>query len=630
MTIEELISSIEKESQLLPSAIERGYSGMKKVLASKLKDEGSCDVPHLGMFQKDSEKVKLESTKTKKPAEKPEKDDKPEDKPEKEDIKDQETIDEKSETSYEQLKQEADNSFDKQASLAAIPYLDLSGKNISRDILSYIPEHIAKRFQIVPIEEKNGDLIVSMIDPEDQETIELIKKRTKLPLIVTLCTQDDLNHVIDQYSGINSDVNDLVETSGETLETTEEDVKDEEEEITETSDHAPAAKVVDSLFKRAVREKASDIHIEPMEDEIIVRFRVDGVLRKIVSLPKMLHPAIVSRIKILSNLKIDEQRLPQDGRFQIKLNQNKIDFRISTLPTVNGEKVVARILDKSSGILTLENLGMRGSPYETLKDNINKSHGMILVTGPTGSGKSTTLYAVLDQVKDIATNIITLEDPVEYRMTGINQCQINSEIGYTFASGLRSILRQDPNIVMVGEIRDFDTANIAIHAALTGHVVFSTIHTNNAAGTIPRLIDMDIEPFLICSSVNAIVAQRLCRKICTKCKQEISPDASTKQAVAEEIAKMPKGEQKAIKDQKYFKGKGCTACGDTGYKGRIGIYEVLPVTEKIRLITTRETSADTIQETAIAGGMITMKQDGILKAMDGLTTIEEIWRVTKD
>lgn len=624
MTKEELVSSIEKESQLLPSAIERGISGMKKVFIAQLKQDGICAIPELGDFNLDNKKINfisnLKKSNTPKKIQSLELPD----------IKKSKPDNEIAETSYEQLKKEADINARNQIGLSAIPYLDLSSKNISKEILSNIPEHIAKRYQVVPVEEKDGNLIIGIIDPEDQETIELIKKRINLPLVITLCTKDDLNHVIDQYSGINSDVNDLVETSGDTLETTKEDAKNEDEEITETSDHAPAAKVVDSLFKRAVREKASDIHIEPMEDEIIVRFRVDGILRKIVTLPKVLHPAIVSRIKILSNLKIDEQRLPQDGRFQIKLNQNKIDFRISTLPTVNGEKVVARILDKSSGILTLENLGMRGTPFETLKDNITKSHGMILVTGPTGSGKSTTLYAVLDQVKDIAINIITLEDPVEYRMSGINQCQINSDIGYTFASGLRSILRQDPNIVMVGEIRDFDTANIAVHAALTGHVVLSTIHTNNASGTIPRLIDMKIEPFLISSSVNAIVAQRLCRKICTKCKQEIALDGATKQAVNEEIAKMPKNEQKSAKAQKYFKGKGCSACGETGYKGRIGIYEVLPVTEKIRQITTGETSADTIQEAAIAGGMITMKQDGILKAIDGLTTIEEIWRVTKD
>lgn len=623
MTKEELVSSIEEKSQLLPSAIERGLSGIEKVISNQLKQEGASDIPNFGIFRLTDGEVAFtpNGKKTEKPTKKATESNK-------EEPEENSNAESQAETSYDELTKETEKN--NQIGLSAIPYLDLSSKNISKDILAYIPEHIAKRYQIVPVEEQDGNLVVSMIDPEDRETIELIKKRTKLPLIVTLCTQDDLNHVIDQYSGLNSEVNELVENSGDSLEATKEEEEAEPEEATETSDHAPAAKVVDSLFKRAVREKASDIHIEPMEEEIIVRFRIDGVLRKIVTLPKMLHPAIVSRIKILSNLKIDEQRLPQDGRFQIKLNQNKIDFRISTLPTVNGEKVVARILDKSAGILTLEDLGMRGTPFETLKDNITKSHGMILVTGPTGSGKSTTLYAALDRIKNIAINIITLEDPVEYRMPGINQCQINSDIGYTFASGLRSILRQDPNVVMVGEIRDFDTANIAIHAALTGHVVLSSIHTNNAAGTIPRLIDMDIEPFLISSSVNAVVAQRLCRKVCQKCKTELELDAATSEAIQKEIDLMPKNQQKDLKEQKFYKGKGCAACSDTGYKGRIGIYEVLPVTEKIKARCTRETSTNEFQEIAISEGMITMKQDGILKAMDGLTTIEEVWRGTKD
>lgn len=610
MTQEELASSISKQYQLLPSAIERGFCGIKEVFAKQLSEQGVCIIPNLGKFTLKDKKISfIMDPDFGKPSDQ-----------------------QNAEVSFEQLKKEADINLENKSGLSAIPYLDLSSRNISKEILSNIPEHIAKRYKIVPVEEKDGNLVVGMTDPEDQETIEMIKKRTGLPLIVTLCTQEDLNHAIDQYSGINSDVNELVKTSGDTLEPTEEE-KPKEEDITETSDHAPAAKVVDSLFKRAVREKASDIHIEPMEDEVVVRFRIDGILRKIVNLPKMLHPAIISRIKILSNLKIDELRLPQDGRFQIKLNQNKIDFRISTLPTVNGEKIVARILDKNSGIISLEDLGMRGTPFERLKDNITKSHGMVLVTGPTGSGKSTTLYAVIDRIKDVSTNIVTLEDPVEYRMAGINQCQINTEIGYTFAGGLRAILRQDPNIVMVGEIRDFDTANIAVHSALTGHVVLSTLHTNNAAGTIPRLIDMNIEPFLICSSVNAIVGQRLVRKICSKCKkEEATVDQVTANLIKEEIESLPQEEKKDFgnKQLKFYKGKGCSACLNTGYQGRIGIFEVLSISEGIKELVNKGTSANAIQDKGIDEGMITMKQDGILKAIDGLTTIEEVWRVTKD
>ncbi len=622
MLNQDLIASIQKQSNILDSAIERAFDGIKNIVSKQIKDNKKSIVPGLGTFSLDGKNIlfvpdKILQEKISMPL--------GSSIDKKTDISNETT-----ELSFKEFEEELENTPN-QGTASTIPYLDLSSKIIPKEILSYIPEHIARRYQIVPVEEKDKDLTVSMIDPEDQEAIELIKKRTGMNLKVTLCTIDDLNHIIDQYSGITSEVNELVQTSDESLES----MKEEEEEVAqevEASEHAPAAKVVDSIFKRAVREKASDIHIEPMEDEVIVRFRIDGVLRKIVSLPKMLHPSVISRIKILSNLKIDELRLPQDGRFQIRLGTNKIDFRISTLPTVNGEKVVARILDKSAGILSLEDLGMRGSPFETLKENITKSHGMVLVTGPTGSGKTTTLYAVIDRIKDIAINIVTLEDPVEYRLPGINQCQLNSDIGYTFASGLRAILRQDPNVVMVGEIRDYDTATIAVHAALTGHVVLSTLHTNNAAGAIPRLIDMNIEPFLLTSSVNAIVAQRLCRKICPKCKEETKLDDDLQKSIKEILSDLPSTEKKEIinKSTKFYKGHGCDACGNSGYKGRIGIYEVLNVTDKIKQIVSERTTTDTIEQTAMSEGMITMKQDGILKALDGLTTIQEVWRVTKD
>lgn len=511
-----------------------------------------------------------------------------------------------------------------------IQYIDLSKRTVSKEILANIPENIARKYQIVPIEEKGKKLIVSMVDPEDQAAIELIKKRTGKDLVITICTQDDLNHIYDQYSGIQTEVAELIEDSELKL------VKDKDKAKTpkpeETSERAPAAKIVASLFKRAVREKASDIHIEPMEDEVFVRFRIDGVLRKIVSLPKELQPAIVSRIKILSNLKIDEQRLPQDGRFQIYFNQNRIDFRISTLPTVNGEKVVARILDKSSGVLTLQDLGLGGHGYDVLQENVTKSHGMILVTGPTGSGKTTTLYAMLDKLRDISTNIVTLEDPVEYRITGINQCQINPDIGYTFASGLRTILRQDPNIIMVGEIRDFDTANISIHAALTGHIVLSTLHTNNAAGTIPRLIDMDIEPFLLSSSVNVIIGQRLCRKICSECREEVKLTEIIVKPVIDELKLITPASQTQVdfNNIHFYHGKGCPSCGNSGYHGRVGIYEILPITKTIQQLIVQKAQATDIETNAKNEGMITMKQDGLLKCIEGLTTIEEVLRVTKD
>lgn len=514
----------------------------------------------------------------------------------------------------------------------SIPYLDLSKKTVPKEILTYVPEHIARRYQIVPIEIKDNKLVVGMIDPEDQETIELIKKRIGMSLEVSICTLDDLNHILDQYSGLQAEVAEIVKSSDLTPEEITPKKKEEAPLEQETSEHAPAAKIVASLFKRAVRERASDIHIEPMEEEIIVRFRIDGVLRKIVSLPKPLHPALISRIKILSNLKIDETRLPQDGRIQMHIGQNDIDFRISTLPTVNGEKMVARILDKSAGVISIEKLGLHEDALMVLQENITKSHGMILVTGPTGSGKTTTLYAILDRLKDITVNIVTLEDPVEYRMTTINQCQVNPDIDYTFANGLRSILRQDPNIIMVGEIRDFDTANIAVHSALTGHIVLSTLHTNNAAGAIPRLIDMKIEPFLLISSLNAVIAQRLCRQTCPDCREPLNLSPEQLTPVTEELKLLPSAIQSKINLGKliFYHGKGCGACGNSGYRGRLGIYEIFTLTDSIKTLVSQKATSTQLQEAAVKENMVTLKQDGILKALEGKTTIEEVWRVTKD
>jgi len=511
-----------------------------------------------------------------------------------------------------------------------IGYMDLSKTTVSKRVLSLLPEHIARHYQVVPVEEKDGKLIVAMIDPEDRETIEFVKKKTGMDLDIHICTQTDLNHVIDQYSALSGELKKIVESAEE-----------EEEELTPTKkaspqaamdeivETAPAAKIVHSLFKRAIREKASDIHIEPTEEEVIIRYRVDGILRKVISLPLEMHPAIISRIKILSNMKIDETRLPQDGRFQTVADGAAVDFRVSSLPTVNGEKIVARILDKSAGILTLEQLGLRGTAFKVLDENIHKAHGMALVTGPTGSGKTTTLYAVIDKIKSVGINIVTLEDPVEYRMNGINQAQVHAAIGFTFANGLRSIVRQDPNVIMIGEIRDYETADMAIHSALTGHVVLSTLHTNDAAGAIPRLLDMKIEPFLINSSVNCVVAQRLCRRICESCKEPLEIEIGEKELAEKELKNLPEGEQKPGKLQ-FFHGKGCDACGGSGYKSRIGIFEVFDLSDDLKEMVAKRASGTNLGYQAIKNGMVTMKQDGILKAIEGLTTLEEIWRVTKD
>jgi len=509
-----------------------------------------------------------------------------------------------------------------------VQFIELLDKVIPKEILSLIPETLARKFQAVPFALQDKTLCIAMTDPENEEAFNALRKSSGKLVKPFITTQNDINHVLDQYSGLQAEVKEFVE-AGEELETVDEKEKPvAEEEITETS---PAAKIVATLLKRAVREQASDIHIEPSEEEVVVRFRIDGILRKILSLPKEIQPAVVSRIKILSSLKIDETRLPQDGRIQILLDGNKVDFRISTLPTVNGEKVVARVLDHSKGVLSFEEIGVTGRSLRVLEDNIKKAHGMTLVTGPTGSGKSTTLYSIISKIKNDAVNIITMEDPVEYRMPGVNQSQVNAKIDFTFANGLRSILRQDPDVVMVGEIRDNETADIAINAALTGHIVLSTLHTNDAVGTIPRLLDMGVEPFLITASVNDVIAQRLCRKICEKCKHEIKLNDEQLKLVTDEIELMPDPEKSTARQKPtFFAGGGCEACHNTGYKGRIGIYEIVQMSEELKVLTLKRATSAELLTQAKKEGLITLKQDGILKVLAGLTTIEEVWRVTKD
>ncbi len=380
-------------------------------------------------------------------------------------------------------------------------------------------------------------------------------------------------------------------------------------------------KMLAAIIALAVKQKSSDIHVEPTEKNLRVRFRVDGILRDIIILPTEVHPAIVSRIKILSNLKIDENRIPQDGRFDVITQGHAIDLRVSSMPTVHGEKIAMRILDKSSQLFTLEELGLAGKGLKILTDNIDKPFGIILSTGPTGSGKSTTLYAILNRISTASVNIVTLEDPVEYEIPGINQCQIKPRIGFTFANGLRSVLRQDPNVIMVGEIRDSDTASLAVHAALTGHLVLTTLHTNDAAGTLPRLMNMGIEPFLITSSINCIVAQRLVRRLCQKCRVSAHIPELVQKEVDRELANF-----RFPTPYKFFEGRGCSECSQ-GYKGRIGIFEVMPMTEEIENLTIAHRPASEIKTAAVKNGMVTMKQDGLIKALKGETSINEVLRV---
>ena len=506
-----------------------------------------------------------------------------------------------------------------------VPYIDLSDKKIPKEVLNYLPEQMARKYQIVPVEVKDNKLILAMIDPEDLEALEFVKKKTGLIVEQRICTRDDLNNILDQYSALTSEVAEIVKNE-EDLEVKKQE-KDKKPKAEDVAEGTPVAKIVASLIKRAVRDHASDIHIEPQEENVEVRFRIDGVLRKTITLPKDIQNAVSSRIKILSNLKIDETRLPQDGRFKTIIDQIEIDFRVSVLPNINGEKIVMRILDQSKGLLSLKDLGLRSTGFKIVEENIKKSHGMILVTGPTGSGKTTTLYAVIQKIMSEDINIVTLEDPVEYRMLGINQTQVKPDIGLTFANGLRSIVRQDPDVIMIGEIRDYETADMAIHAALTGHVVLSTLHTNDAAGAMPRLVDMKVEPFLIASTINAIIAQRLARKICEKCREEIPVDHSELELVKKTMLGCKEFDGKKVK---FFKGKGCEACANSGYKSRVGLFEVLDIVESIKTLVTARSSSSVIQAQAEKNGMVNLKQDGILKALDGLTTLEEVWRVTKD
>ena len=406
----------------------------------------------------------------------------------------------------------------------------------------------------------------------------------------------------------------------------------EKEAKPEVIEEAPIIKIVDVILSNAIEASASDIHIEPSEKDVRVRYRVDGILHTSLMLPKSVHAAIVTRIKILTNLKIDESRLPQDGRFHAEAGKKSVDLRVSVLPLIYCEKVVMRILDKSTKAPSLEDLGLRGLNLQWVQDNIKKIHGIFLITGPTGSGKSTTLYSILSILNTTSVNIVTLEDPVEYFIPGVNQSQINPEIGLTFATGLRSILRQDPNVVMVGEIRDKETAELAVHAALTGHLVFSTLHTNNSIGAMPRMIDMGIEPFLLSASVNVVAAQRLIRKICPHCKEQILLTPAFEQEIKKELAGVPEVYLEGIDKNKLesFKGAGCEKCAKTGYLGRMGIFEVLPVTTEIQDLVLSRAPGYKIYEAASKMGMITLKQDGILKAVRGETSMEEIIRATTE
>ena len=521
-----------------------------------------------------------------------------------------------------------------------VPYINLKEKTIENGILDEIPEKAVLFYKMVPFKKDGGSISVAMVDPNNVDALDALKFisiKRNISTKIYLVSKDGFSSAVKQYKTFNEELKDVLENVDKQI-VVRENKKQEEKEVERIAEQAPVSKVVDIIISNAVEGKASDIHIEPEENELKVRYRLDGILHNSLVLPKKISAAIISRIKILSNLKIDETRKPQDGRFRFVLSDNSgleksVDLRISTFPTVNGEKVVMRILDTSSDIGSLENLGVHGKGLKMINESIGKPFGIVLVTGPTGSGKSTTLYAMLKELNKEGVNIVTLEDPVEYFMAGINQSQIKAEIGYTFSSGLRSILRQDPDIIMVGEIRDKETAELATHAALTGHLVLSTLHTNNAAGVIPRLIDMGIESFLIASSLNIAIGQRLVRKICKHCVEEIKPSDEVKKLIEDELKKIP-DDQKTDLDLKngikLFRGKGCKKCKQSGFSGRIGIYEVFQMTSDLEAIMSSKVTESDIEKEAKKQGMITMKQDAILKSLKGMTTMEEILRATEN
>lgn len=528
----------------------------------------------------------------------------------------------------------------RKAESLGVSYLANAPENIPNDIINIIPRDVSEKYKIFSFQKESGAVSVAMVDPEDLNALNalrFISDKEKAETRIYLVSQGVFEDLFEMYSKTTEVLREAVESFKNRDDVEDAFVKKEDKNKVEveTLKDAPVAKLVEVILTHAVDGKASDVHIEPMGNDYRVRFRVDGILHVSLILPLEIGPVVVSRIKIMANLKIDEKRKPQDGRFRMNVEGRQIDFRVSSLPVVEGEKVVMRILDKDEGGGKIEALGLLGLALENVKKVIHESFGMILITGPTGSGKSTTLYSSLKILNNEDRNIVTLEDPVEYYIEGINQSQIKPEIGYTFASGLRTILRQDPNVIMVGEIRDAETAELAVHAALTGHLMFSTLHTNTAIGAIPRLIDMGIEPFLLSSSLRMVIAQRLVRRICENCKEEISVPDSVRRKVTDTLSHISSEEfQKygvASKDGiKFYHGKGCDMCGGTGLKGRLAIYEVIPVGDAMKdIIAEKRGSEELLRKERDNLGVITIEEDGLLKVIAGLTIVEEVERVTE-
>ena len=520
--------------------------------------------------------------------------------------------------------------------LSGVPYKKIKTDEIKDELLKLVSEETVRNYKVIPINKSDNLLVMGMLNPDDakaQEALKFIAKQLRVNLGIYLITQSDWEAILRRYSPYRSEVEAAIKSfnlqPGQGLASGQKIIQ-LEEGVT-VSEEAPIIKMVASTLKEAVWQKASDIHIEPQRNRVRIRFRIDGQLQEVSSLPIELHQPILSRVKVLSNLKIDETRIPQDGRFRTVLFGRDIDYRVATFPTPVGEKVAIRVLDPTVGLKGLEELGLVGRNYQVIREGIEKPYGMILITGPTGSGKTTTLYAVMQILNKEDVNIVSLEDPVEYFIEGLNQSQVRPEIGYDFPSGLRQILRQDPDVIMVGEIRDNETANLAIHAALTGHIVLSTLHTNNALGVIPRLINMKVEPFLLPPSLNLMLAQRLLPRLCQQCKKAEKAAEKIQEIIKKELEKLPKDLTKDLNEPyEIYHSTGCPACQSKGVSGRIALFEILTMTPELEEIINTSPTEHRILEEARRQGMISLRQDGVLKALKGLISIEEVLRETME
>lgn len=524
-----------------------------------------------------------------------------------------------------------------------IPYVQLNAEQVDPKLLELIPSSLSKRYKVVPFELQENKLSVAMVDPLDLQTIDFIERKTGFKVVPFITTEKNVEKILEEQKG--KELGEEIHAAMEEISLTTLKIEEGSADLNEqTIRDAPIARIVSMILETAVKVAASDVHIEPGDDKSRLRYRIDGILIEKMSLPKEMHDSVVARIKILAKMKIDEKRIPQDGRFKVQVGKSETDLRISTLPTIYGEKVVIRLLKEEGVIYSFRDLGVRGVSLKRLEEACLQPNGMILVTGPTGSGKTVTLASALSKLNTARVNIVTLEDPVEIRVDGVNQVQVNPQAGLNFASGLRSFLRQDPNIIMVGEIRDDETAELAVHAALTGHLVLSTLHTNSAAGAIPRLLDMGVESFLLSSTLNAVLAQRLVRKICPDCKEDFEPPKEVQKSIQDALETISSNKVLMAKDleiaknvkkfseekvHKVYRGKGCPRCGNTGYRGRLGIFELLPMTTNVAHLTLERSPENKLATAAIEEGMLTLIQDGYLRVAEGITTMEEVMRVAK-